>query len=127
MAARRRPAVLGSKAPESLRPLCRNVKVDGRRTSIRMEPVLWDCLSEISRREDRAVNDVVTQIDQRRGDSALTAALRVFILAYFREASRPGQPSGIAMPAPVGGFAEEAFPPLSSTFDSAMQVFRPSN
>lgn len=99
-----------------------------------MEPVLWECLSEISRREHRAVNDVVTQIDQRRGDSALTAALRVFILAYFREASRPGPPAGAQMPGlssgksmPVIGFAEEAFPPLSSTFDSAMQVFRPSN
>lgn len=119
MAARRRPAVDGSKAPESLRPLCKNVTVDGRRTSVRMEPVLWDCLMDICRREERPVNDVVTLIDARRGDSALTAALRVFILAYYREAALTRPP---AMAAP--GFAEEQAP-LSSTFDDAMRIFNP--
>ncbi len=118
MAARRRPAVDGSKAPKSLRPLCRNVTIGGRRTSVRMEPVLWDCLTDICRREVRPLNDVVTLIDGRRGDSSLTAALRVFILAYYREAAR-------SQPAPTAhaqGFAEEQAP-LSSTFDDAMRVF----
>lgn len=121
MAARRRPAVDGSKAPENLRPVCRNVTVAGRRTSVRMEPLLWESLNDICRREERPVSDVVTLIDARRGDSALTAALRVFILAYYREASRSRAP--LMVPA---GLAEEQAA-LSTTFEDAMRVFAPSD
>lgn len=121
MAAKRRPpSIPDDTAPESMRAVCRNVVVGGKRTSVRMEPLLWECLSEISQREIRNINDIVTMIDARRGDSALTAALRIFILSYFRTASSTG-PRQVGMAeeqAPFGTTAD-----YSSVFRRALGVF----
>ncbi|MHA1112944.1 MAG: ribbon-helix-helix domain-containing protein [Alphaproteobacteria bacterium] len=62
----------------------RNVTVSGRRTSMRLEPELWDALAEIAGHEGRTINEICTQVDRRRRESTLTAAIRVFIVAYFR-------------------------------------------
>ncbi|WP_348982895.1 ribbon-helix-helix domain-containing protein [Azospirillum sp. TSA6c] len=66
--------------------LCRNVKVSGRRTSLRMEPYIWDSLKEICEREQMTLNEICTQIDERRGEANLTASIRVFIVSYYRTA-----------------------------------------
>jgi predicted DNA-binding ribbon-helix-helix protein len=67
----------------------RNVTVNGRRTSIRLEPEMWDALEEISKREGVRVSDVVSRIDThaRQSGSGLTARVRVFVLGYFRAAA----------------------------------------
>ncbi len=65
----------------------RNVTVAGRRTSIRLEPDMWEALHQVCRREDKALNEVVTEIDRQRVASSLTAAIRVYLLAYFRAAA----------------------------------------
>lgn len=65
----------------------RNVTVNGRRTSMRLEQEMWDALREICRREDMTVHELCSLIDDRRGLSSLTAATRVFILMYFRAAA----------------------------------------
>jgi predicted DNA-binding ribbon-helix-helix protein len=65
----------------------RNVTVSGRRTSIRLEPEMWDGLTDICRREDITQHQLATLVDRCRNRSSLTAKLRVFILAYFRSAS----------------------------------------
>ena len=66
--------------------ICRNVKVGSRRTSLRMEPYIWDSLKEICERENLSINEICTQIDQRRGEANLTASIRVFIVSYYRNA-----------------------------------------
>jgi predicted DNA-binding ribbon-helix-helix protein len=66
----------------------RNVVVAGRRTSVRLEPVMWQALREIAARERCSVNDLVTGIDRRRADSGLTAAIRAYIVAYYRDVVR---------------------------------------
>ncbi len=71
---------------EGLALVCRNVKVNGRRTSLRMEPYIWDSLKEICDRERLALNEICTQIDRRRGEANLTASIRVFIVSYYRTA-----------------------------------------
>ena len=73
--------------------ICRNVTVSGRRTSLRMEPLLWDSLKDICDRENCTLNELCTMIDRRRGDANLTASIRVFIVSYFRSAA-PARPSG---------------------------------
>jgi predicted DNA-binding ribbon-helix-helix protein len=65
----------------------RNVTVSGRRTSVRLEPEMWDGLMEICRREGVSTHQLTTLVDRCRHRSSLTAKLRVFILAYFRTAS----------------------------------------
>ena len=67
--------------------LSRNVTVDGRRTSLRLERLMWDALGEIARREQLSANALVTRIAVRRAASSLTAAVRVFIVSYVRAAA----------------------------------------
>lgn len=67
----------------------RNVTVGGRRTSLRLEPEMWDALDEIAEREAVTLSEICTRIDRarRHGASSLTAAVRVFVLSYFRAAA----------------------------------------
>ncbi len=68
--------------------ICRNVKVDGRRTSLRMEPELWDAAQDIAQRRAMTIHALLTEIDQTRGEAHLTGALRVYIVGYYRRLVR---------------------------------------
>jgi predicted DNA-binding ribbon-helix-helix protein len=61
-----------------------NVVVDGHRTSMRLEPEMWDALRDISLRENLSINQLCTLVNRVRDRSSLTSAVRVFTLAYFR-------------------------------------------
>ena len=65
----------------------RNVTVAGRRTSMRLEPAMWDALQQICSREAKTLNQLVTEIDRQRVESSLTAAIRVYLLRYFSAAA----------------------------------------
>jgi predicted DNA-binding ribbon-helix-helix protein len=65
----------------------RNVTVMGRRTSVRLEQAMWDALEEICRREQKVLNQLVTEIEHARHESSLTAAIRVTIMLYFKLAA----------------------------------------
>ncbi len=65
----------------------RNVTIGGRRTSMRLEPAMWDALEEICQRENLPRNELCGNIDNFRKASSLTAAVRVFIATYFRAAA----------------------------------------
>ncbi len=66
----------------------RNVTIAGHRTSIRLEPDMWLALKEICRRERASMHEVCTTVAQhKQQNSSLTAAIRVFIMAYFRAAA----------------------------------------
>ncbi|HXE17257.1 MAG TPA: ribbon-helix-helix domain-containing protein [Stellaceae bacterium] len=68
----------------------RNVTVAGHRTSVRLEAAMWDALHHVCERERRTINDLVTQIAREQIESSLTAAIRVYVMNYFRAAaSRP--------------------------------------
>jgi predicted DNA-binding ribbon-helix-helix protein len=79
-----RPAP-ASRGPSTL--VNRNVFIGRHRTSIRLEPAMWDSLAEICSREDMSLHEVCSLIDARRQASSLTAAIRVFTLTYFRVAA----------------------------------------
>lgn len=75
-----------TKTKEGSGLICKNIKVNGRRTSLRMEPLIWEALQDICIREGVTLNALCSQIDVRRGDTSLTAAIRVFIVSYYRNA-----------------------------------------
>ena len=79
-----RPAP-ASRGPSTL--VNRNVFIGRHRTSIRLEPAMWDSLAEICSREDMSLHEICSLIDARRQASSLTAAIRVFTLTYFRVAA----------------------------------------
>jgi predicted DNA-binding ribbon-helix-helix protein len=68
--------------------ISRNITVQGRRTSVRLEPEMWAALREISKREACSPHDVCSLISMRKKENtSLTAAIRVFLMLYFRAAS----------------------------------------
>lgn len=67
----------------------RNVNLGNRRTSVRLEPDLWEALREIASREQRSVHEICTDIDRTRGGTRLTSAMRIYIVNYFRSAAYP--------------------------------------
>jgi predicted DNA-binding ribbon-helix-helix protein len=66
----------------------RNVTVGNKRTSMRLEPQMWESLEKIARTEGVTINSLCTQIDLRRGGVGLTSATRVFIISYYRHLVR---------------------------------------
>ncbi|HWD57809.1 MAG TPA: ribbon-helix-helix domain-containing protein [Stellaceae bacterium] len=78
----RRPPRSRETHPSALR--IRNVVVAGHRTSVRLEPLMWDALREIAGARGVLLNDLVTEIDQGREALSLTAAIRVFIVEFYR-------------------------------------------
>jgi predicted DNA-binding ribbon-helix-helix protein len=70
--------------------LNRNVWIGRRRTSLRLEPAMWQALEEVAATSGLTIHQLCTMIDERQRESSLTAAVRVFLLLYYRDASREG-------------------------------------
>ena len=70
-----------------------NIVVAGHRTSVRLEPVMWEALQDIAQRQQTTVHDLVTAIDRNRTASSLTAAIRVYIVDFYRAAAMRGSPA----------------------------------
>ena len=70
----------------------RNITVLKRRTSIRLEPEMWAALNDIADRELCSVHDICALVYVRKKPTtSLTAAIRVFIMLYYRAATtEPG-------------------------------------
>src|ERR1700693_2686663 len=85
----RRPRRNHENSPSSL--VIHHVVVGGHRTSVRLEPVMWDALHDIARRLRATTHDLVTDIDRDRTASSLTAAIRVYIVDFYRAAALPAQ------------------------------------
>ena len=90
----------------------RNVVAGRGRTSMRLEPELWDALAEICVRERQDMNTLVRQIEVAGHSGGRTSAVRVFVLQYFRAAaSEPGHEAvnhGSLGRAPFGHFGRHA-------------------
>jgi predicted DNA-binding ribbon-helix-helix protein len=65
----------------------RNVVAGTGRTSMRLEPELWDALLEICQREEKDLHSVIKEVDATRHAGGRTSAVRVFLLQYFRVAA----------------------------------------
>jgi len=72
----------------------RNLRLEGRRTSMRLEDPFWNALTEIAARLGRAPEDTRGAIAARRHRGNLSSAIRVFVLGWFRRygaADKPGR------------------------------------
>ena len=65
----------------------RNVVAERGRTSMRLEPELWEALSEICGREGQDMSSLVRKVEQIGHAGGRTSAVRVFVLSYFRDAA----------------------------------------
>ena len=69
------------------RLITRNVVAARGRTSMRLEPELWDALLEICRRERQDINYLVRQIETEGHSGSRTSSVRVYVMQYFRAAA----------------------------------------
>ena len=67
------------------RLVSRNITVNGRRTSMRLEEACWEAIDQICTHEGVNLNVLCSAIDQRTRSSSRTAAVRAFIVTYFRD------------------------------------------
>ena len=65
----------------------KNVTVGNLRTSLRLEPEIWEALDEICAREGITVHQLCTLVDDYRRGNSRTSAVRAFIVTYFRMAA----------------------------------------
>lgn len=66
----------------------RNITVLGRRTSVRLEPEMWNALREIAKREQCRIHDICSLVQMRKTpNTSLTAGIRVFLMLYYRAAA----------------------------------------
>jgi len=57
---------------------------------------MWDALHDIAHRLGATTHDLVTDIDRERTASSLTAAIRVYIVDFYRAAALPAGQAGAA-------------------------------
>ena len=82
------PTTQRAQEPRQSALVSRNITVSGRRTSARLEPEMWTALYDICKRENMTIHQVCTLIDRARGPNlALTNAIKLFIMSYFRAAA----------------------------------------
>ena len=62
----------------------RNIRLAHLRTTIVLEPYIWDCISDILRRESIDLDSFCQEIDKRRQFSSLASSMRIVTLFYFR-------------------------------------------
>ena len=75
------------RAVSSSRLVNRNVVSGSGRTSMRLEPELWDALLEVCQREGQDLHEVIRNVDSGRCAGGRTSAVRVFLLHYYRAAA----------------------------------------
>jgi predicted DNA-binding ribbon-helix-helix protein len=90
----------------------RNVVVAGHRTSVRLEPVMWEALRDIARRRDMPLNHLVTEIARRRTAPSLTAAIRVYIVDFYRSAAGIARAEPVRTPLPMERGRSAAHPDI---------------
>ncbi len=69
--------------PYSIVP--RSVWIAGHRTSVRLEPAMWEALKAIAQEKGTPLDALVTEVDRRRVEgSSLTSAIRVYCVDFYR-------------------------------------------
>ena len=65
----------------------RNIVASRGRSSMRLEPEIWDALTEICQREKLLIGDLVQQVEASQEEGGRTSAVRVFAFKYFKAAA----------------------------------------
>jgi predicted DNA-binding ribbon-helix-helix protein len=61
-----------------------NIIVGNKKTSVTLEPLVWELLHDIANDQRCHINDLCSFIDERKNkDASLASAIRIFILAYM--------------------------------------------
>ena len=65
--------------------LCKNVIVNGRRTSMRLEKEVWNALSESCKEQNISLNTLCLQIEETKDKRGLSSAMRIYAFNHYRQ------------------------------------------
>jgi len=65
--------------------ILKNVVVNGRRTSMRLEKEVWNALSESCRHQNISLNSLCSQIEKSKDNTGLSSAMRIHAFNYYRQ------------------------------------------
>jgi len=69
----------------------RSITIARHRTSVSLEDEFWEVLSDLAKRDDRSVADLIAEVDRRRSrdraGTSLSAAIRLYVLERLRASS----------------------------------------
>ena len=60
----------------------RSVRIAGHQTSISMEEPFWRLLTDLAKKDDKSINQLVTEIDELRSTN-LSSAVRLYVLYHL--------------------------------------------
>lgn len=66
----------------------RGIIARGYRTSATLEQAFWDGLKEIAIERRLTLTSLIGQIEEQRSSPNMSSAIRIYVLAYYRERSR---------------------------------------
>jgi len=78
------PKMRRSRPQQRSSSVLRGVYVGARRTTLRLEPVMWDALADIAKERGRSVHDLLTEISRGDEEPNLSSAVRVYIVEFYR-------------------------------------------
>lgn len=61
----------------------RSVLIMGRKTSISLEDMFWHALKDIAAEQHTSAAALLVQINQNRGNTNFSSAVRQFVMAYY--------------------------------------------
>ncbi len=61
----------------------RSVLITGRKTSISLEDMFWHALKDIAAEQRTSAAALLAQINQKRGTTNFSSAVRQFVMAYY--------------------------------------------
>ena len=76
-----------------MKPEKRSFNIAGHRTSISLETAFWEALRDLAARDRISMAQLVARIDKARGMTNLSSAVRVHILAQYRNPPVPSRPA----------------------------------
>jgi predicted DNA-binding ribbon-helix-helix protein len=68
--------------------ISKNVTINGRRTSLRLERASWDAMVDICKCEGMTLHELCSLIEAKREGSSRTSAVRAFIVMYYRAVAK---------------------------------------
>ncbi|MBO7332277.1 MAG: ribbon-helix-helix domain-containing protein [Alphaproteobacteria bacterium] len=65
--------------------ILKNVIVNGRRTSMRLEKEVWNALSESCLKDNISLNNLCSLVEKTKTDGGLSSAMRIYAFNYYRQ------------------------------------------
>ena len=65
--------------------ITKSVTINGRRTSLRLEPAIWDAVEDIREKEGLTIHELIALIDNIRDEISRTSAVRTFVVTYLHD------------------------------------------